>query len=152
MLAKAGAVIATMLVVVAVGVGVASWHRNIQHALSVEAALVMNSGDVKPAARQDLYLLDIDIERFFRETQPDADYDRPDVLTSRSFNNHVVTTSTTDFAGNATLKAKPGSYWLYAQGHIANNYVIWNVPADLRENSKIVLDNSSARLIRHERP
>jgi hypothetical protein len=130
--------------------------------LSVEAALVFRSGDVRPFARKKLYLLKTHPGKALqdanvRETSSrnTMDVSDPDRMATRlgmamvysslpeeqkfleaaliALTPHIVEVVTTDFSGKALFAAaQPGSYFLLAASETPRGMVFWNLPVELK--------------------
>jgi hypothetical protein len=131
--------------------------------LSIEAGLIYNSGDTKPVARTQFFLLDEDLRAILKpfgetpgtlgskmdflyafsdSTKSKAEYDR----IKAAVESHVIATATTDFNGKAKLTdLVPGTRFVYGEFHVGSNRVAWNLKVELKAGAEtsIILDNSN---------
>lgn len=142
--------------------------------VSVEAALVYRSGDVKPVARTIFYLLDEDLAKILRNaglktvglsasrgdtdylllftyglamTYPsNSDYVNFYPLARDAVQSHLKYKATTDFKGQAQFEdVKPGSYFVYGVTETVKGFALWNLPVEVKSgNLKVVLDQNNA--------
>ena len=144
-----------------------------QSTLSIEAALIYRSGDVKPVARTEFKLLDKSLSSILREAglQPDSrisslmggssddkllntyswavtmsGLDDFATRASEAIKSHVIQTVVTDFTGKAAFSpVKPGTYYIVGTIRPPNSHVTWNVETDLKPGeSKVILDPNNA--------
>jgi hypothetical protein len=143
-------------------------------ALSLEAALVFRSGDVKPMARTVFYLLDDDLAKILRAaglktsqrygTMQDTDQNLLFTFGSASkypsledhaqfyatateaLKPHIKQSITTDFSGKANFQNVPvGNYFLMGFGLTPRGFVLWNVAVEIKPgSSSITLDQNNA--------
>jgi hypothetical protein len=144
--------------------------------LSIEAALIYQSGDVKPVARTVFYLLDADPIEILKKTgvQPvrsgeaalDADPARlvfslariqsslcPDCERFRgeaikAIAPHIIKTATTGFDGRASFEGvKPGTYHFYGVWSVGQNNVLWSHKQELKAGAMTLkLDQNNAAI------
>lgn len=142
--------------------------------LSLEAALVFRSGDVKPMARTVFYLLDDDLAKILRSaglktsqrysTMQDTDQNLLFTFGSASkypsleghaqfystateaLKPHIKQSITTDFSGKASFQNVPvGNYFLMGFGLTPRGFVLWNVAVEIKlGSSSITLDQNNA--------
>jgi hypothetical protein len=142
--------------------------------LSLEAALVFRSGDVKPMARIVFYLMDDDLAKILRSAglKPSQRYGRmedtdqnllftfgsarkyPSLEHHEQFNStatealkaHIKQSITTDFSGKAIFQNVPtGSYFLMGFGVTPRGFVVWNIGVEIKPGStSITLDQNNA--------
>jgi len=142
--------------------------------LSVEAGIVMKSGDVKPVARQEFYLLDRDpsgIPEIWDANVPTAQRSSGLQLVSlglvleiakkacpttderlasacpqlEAFRKHTVASIITDFSGKGKFTGPARVYYLFSYVNIGNNQIAWSMKIDLtRGGQAIILDNRNA--------
>lgn len=142
--------------------------------LNLEAGLVYRSGDSKPVARVDFFLLDKSAAAIVKESgvklsdrasSTDDGSDRSTMfqlglaLAYRSGNEgeglatvlaaikqHTIKSFTTDFGGKAAVEGIPqGDYYVFGFYKSSQGFVIWNVPATLNAGSNsVVLDQNNA--------
>jgi hypothetical protein len=142
--------------------------------LSFEAGLVFKSGDVKPVARTDFFLLDEDLGKILKDAglQPPRTFttDRPleeqlvDAFASSivfsildeykafypaataALQPHIVQNVTTDFTGKASFQpAVAGTYYLMGVMKTPRGYAVWNLKVDLKPGQNAVtLDQNNA--------
>jgi hypothetical protein len=134
--------------------------------LSIEAGLVFKSGDVKPVARVEFYLLNKDLNSVLEEANiqsesgmnlvstlalalsyPNFHQDTVEkAITSIKF--HSVSSAITDFQGKATFRpVKTGNYYLYGFAKAGNSKVLWNLNVSLKNGqNSITLDNNNVEL------
>ncbi len=140
----------------------------------IEAALVYRSGDVKPVARSQIFLLDADLVRILRGaglkpvglTASRGDTDDNLLFTFcmamrfpsnndflsfypaavEAVKAHVKYVDSTDFSGHVTFeKIKPGSYFIYSLAETPKGFALWNLPVDVQGSvTKIILDQNNA--------
>lgn len=131
--------------------------------LSVEAGIVFTSGDIKPAARVDLFLLDADVETILSDTYGESaslksitlDLNYPIFETNgvqkalAAIKPHIVASATTDFQGKAKFPSvKAGSYYLFGFTKAGKSAVVWNYGITIKSGTNsIILDNKNAALI-----
>ena len=143
-------------------------------ALSLEAALVFRSGDVKPVARTVFYLLDDDLAKILRSaglktsqrygTMEDTDQNLlfsfgsaskyPSLegqaqfyaTATEALKPHIKQSITTDFSGKATFQNVPiGNYFLMGFGVTPRGFVLWNLAVEIKPgNASITLDQNNA--------
>ena len=143
-------------------------------ALSLEAALVFRSGDVKPMARTVFYLLDDDLAKILRAaglktsqrygTMQDTDQNLLFTFGSASkypsLEDHaqfyatatealkpdIKQSITTDFSGKAIFQnVQVGNYFLMGFGLTPRGFVLWNVAVEIKPgSSSITLDQNNA--------
>jgi hypothetical protein len=132
-------------------------------ALSIEAGLVFESGDVKPVARTQFYLLDEDLRvilKPFGET-PGTLGSQLDFLSAFSDSEnakanyaklkaaiepHIVATATTGFDGKAKLAdLSPGTRFVYGETQVGRTRVAWNLRVEIKPgtDTAVILDNSN---------
>lgn len=134
--------------------------------LSVEAGLIFNSGDVKPVARVQFYLLDMDLKDILSqaEVKPDDKLDL-DLLTTFAFalsypnlyqdtfekslpavKLHSIYTATTDFQGKTQFSnLKSGNYYVYGFTKVGKSTVLWNLNTLIKAGqNSVTLDNNNA--------
>ena len=138
--------------------------------LSVEAGLIYKSGDVKPVARVEFYLLDDDLENILKEAgvkdstlsgiprvknfaflhslNRSYGVDRK-IEGEDAIKQHIVAQMTTDFSGKGEFQnVKTGKYYLMGIGGTGKQVVLWNLPIDIKSGSQsITLDNKNAAAI-----
>jgi hypothetical protein len=142
--------------------------------LNIEAGLVYRSGDSKPVARTDYYLLDKSAAAVIREagvklsdkTSGTEDNSDRGVMFSLGLNlayrdvsnneaydaamaalkQHIIKSFTTDFGGKATIDGIPqGDYYVFGFYKSAQGFVIWNIPVTLKPGSNsLTLDQNNA--------
>lgn len=142
--------------------------------LSLEAALVFRSGDVKPMARTVFYLLDDDLAKILRTAglktsqrygaMQDTDHNLLFTFGSASkypsledhaqfystateaLKPHIKQSITTDFSGKATFQNVPvGNYFLMGFGLTPRGFVLWNIAVEMKPGtSSITLDQNNA--------
>jgi hypothetical protein len=123
--------------------------------LSIEAALVYGSGDVKPLARVTFFLLDDEIVSILQQAKL-AEADRSDakftVLRLLAENDsraaqaiapHVVKSATTDFNGRATFApVPPKTYYLFAISEAPSAF--FGIKVELTPGANnLIIDNKS---------
>jgi hypothetical protein len=142
--------------------------------LSLEAALVFRSGDVKPMARTVFYLLDDDLAKILRSaglrtsqrygTMEDTDQNLlfsfgsaskyPSLEGQTQFYStamealkpHIKQSITTDFSGKATFQnVQSGNYFLMGFGVTPRGFVLWNLAVEIKPGTtSITLDQNNA--------
>lgn len=143
-------------------------------ALNIEAGLVYRSGDSKPVARTEFYLLDKSAAAIIREagvklsdrTSGTEDNSDRGVMFSLGLNlayrevsnresydaamsaikQHIIKSFTTDFGGKAVIDGIPqGDYYVFGFYKSIKGFVIWNVPVSLKPGSNsLTLDQNNA--------
>lgn len=146
--------------------------------ISIEAALVYTSGDVKPIARTAFHLLDQSLAQILRDAglsvnrtwvQPRNDdaalantYALSVFLEHEPFLSkanaaikaHILQSVTTDFAGKATFAAvKPGTYFIMCVSRTAARrglgHIVWDLKVDANPGTfNTVLDQNNAAFTR----
>lgn len=134
--------------------------------LSIEAGLIYESGDVKPVARTQFYLLDEDLRVILRpfhedvprvgslsilmedfrltasDTSVKPEYrekakTKYDAIKS-AIDSHIMAITTTDFSGKATLESlAPGTRFIYGEFHVGRERVAWNVEVELKAGANV---------------
>lgn len=142
--------------------------------IEVEAALVYRSGDVRPVARTQLFLLDENLVTILRAaglktvgivaSRGDTDDNllftfglamkypsNNDYLAfypaaAEALKKHVKHQATTDFTGRVTFEnVKAGSYFIYGMSETPRGFVLWNLPVEVKsEKVKLILDQNNA--------
>jgi hypothetical protein len=163
---------ATLLVLVLCAAGVAYPQQPApKYTLSFETGLVLKSGDVKPVARVDFYLLNRDpgniakitfernVQQLIAKVTGDPVPAFPGFFckpgdtkleyqgTCDIFRKNRVATTVTDFGGKGKFTVPPGTYYLFGYATIGINQVVWNVKVTLTRDESIVLDNRNAASI-----
>ena len=137
----------------------------------IEAGVMMQSGDLKRAARTEFRLLKADFGDFLVKRQTEktsaetqilwfnvsrmmvsARLTEPgEIMTSTVaegeafLKKHTVATITTDFDGKATVNVPPGQYFVLGSFKVFKNTVVWNLPLELNAGSnRIILDHNNA--------
>jgi hypothetical protein len=137
--------------------------------LSIEAGVLLRSGDIKRVARTPVVLLNADFGEKLLQVRPKglrnvqlqaAAYlaskrylemaRKPltsDVLQMDDFlNASTVATAVTDFDGKATISVPPGEYFVFSVFELADKYIVWSVPVHLKAGTNaIVLDQNNIR-------
>jgi hypothetical protein len=126
-----------------------------QSTLSIEAALVYNSGDVKPLARVTFFLLDDEIVSILQQAKL-AEADRSDAKftalrllaegdrkAAEAIAPHVVKSVTTDFSGRARFPAvPPKTYYVFGISEAPSAFWGFKVELAPGENS-LIIDNKN---------
>jgi hypothetical protein len=140
--------------------------------LSFDTGIVFRSGDIKPVARTDFYLLDksliqILLDGRFKNSSGEVIQKKEQIYYyfARSYSGynifdfytdmfnqatalikpHLVQSVKTDFAGKATFKSIPtGKYYLMGYCGMSKNYMVWNVEIDITPgNNSLTLDQNN---------
>ncbi len=123
--------------------------------LSIEAALVYNSGDVKPLARVTFFLLDDEIVSILQQAklaQADRSEAKFTVLRLLAEGDrraaeviavHVVKSVTTDFSGRARFPAvPPKTYYIFGMSEAPSAF--WGIRVELTAGeNKLIIDNKN---------
>jgi hypothetical protein len=140
-----------------------------QGTLALEVGLVFNSGDVKPVARTDFFLLDksfpsivmeagvVPIEKYsvpshtpeekvlfgfgmsLRTRVPD-DLIEFGSKAKGAVKPHVLYTVTTDFGGKATFQhVRAGTYFLMGYTAAGGSFAIWNMPVTIKNGKMSII-------------
>lgn len=141
-------------------------------ALSIEAALVYQSGDVVPIARNTFYLLDDDVVTILKNAGIQPTSKKSDInkallddiayladanlvagvdlfkdLYRRYFvaiEPHIVQKVTTDFGGKAVFNnLEAKQYFLFGLMNARKDYLVWNLPINVSKEQKVVIDQSN---------
>jgi len=131
--------------------------------LNIEAGIVFNSGDVKPVARVEFYLLDKDADEIIKEANDDGislktitfalNYPilLPDGIQGimSVIKPHIVSSTTTDFQGKAKFPSvKAGNYYLFGFVKAGKSSLVWNLDTTIKSGvNSVILDNKNAALI-----
>lgn len=139
--------------------------------VSIETGVVLESGDVKPVARTQFYLLDDSLENILSDAGLErlqsssslvqtlaASYygsrkrgmsDPSITKADEAIKPHIKATVTTDFNGKGQFPSlKPGTYYLMGVGKFAQSIVIWDLKADLKAGQNaITLDQENAATV-----
>jgi hypothetical protein len=143
--------------------------RNAPHksVLSIETGLVVQSGDVKPVARTDFYLLDDSLETVLSNAglEPQSGTSQIETLAATRYVSslhgfkaesltkadeaiapHIVAKLTTDFSGKGKFpEVTPKTYYLVSIAEVAGAVIIWNMKLDLKTgDSSATLDQNNA--------
>lgn len=146
-------------------------------ALSIEAALVYRSGDVKPVARVDFVILDASLGEILNNARLVLPQDMS-LLTSdkptqlvitfgkavlnapghekflteaiSALKPHVIGSGTTGFDGKLELKDLPAKpCYIVAAANAGRSWLIWNLKTELKPGqNKILLDQNNAAFVR----
>jgi hypothetical protein len=138
-------------------------------AISIEAALVFRSGDVKPMARMSIYLLDencasilrgagLKVPQRYQNIGGDTDenllfaygsaWNFPTFEDSRAFNatatealrTHIKQTIATDFSGKAVFRdLDAGIYYVLGIGKTPHSFAIWSLPVAVTSGNTALL-------------
>lgn len=138
--------------------------------LSIETGLVVQSGDVKPVARTEFFLLDDSLETILSnagfnaqsgttqiETLAATRYVgskhgfKPESLTKadEAIAPHIVAKLTTDFSGKGKFpEVAPKTYYIMSIAEVAGAVIIWNMKVDLKagESSATLDQNNAAKV------
>lgn len=136
--------------------------------LSVEAGLIYKSGDVKPAARVKLYLLDDDLGSILHaaniplpksfgasEKSPQQQMiyvyafavkfrDLPEFAAfydkaAKEIEKHAIASNSTDFSGKAAFESlPPKTYYLMGGSQAGQSVVVWNLKIELKNGKNSV--------------
>lgn len=139
--------------------------------LSIEAALIYRSGDVKPVARATFLLLDEDLNTILKpypvaiprsllsiwmltthlkELEAYADSEAVKAEAGqilRAIEAHVIASTTTDFGGKAKFEGlTPGKRFLFGEFKAGNNQATWYKPVEVKSgtNETLILSNDNA--------
>ncbi len=138
--------------------------------LNLEVGVVMQSGDAKPVARTEFYLMDGDpseilaargITRIdeYRNTKPVTANDVGLAILYSSLEDeqkllgnampvlkqHTIKLLETDFSGKASVNDVPiGKYYLFGATSVGKSKIIWNFPVDITLDIKVTLDQNNA--------
>lgn len=136
---------------------------NQKGSLSIEVGLVFTSGDVKPVARAEFYLLNADTENILKKNYgnstdlgiiaTDINYPifetRGVQKTLTAIKPHIVSFAITDFQGKAKFSSlKTGNYYLFGFAKAGKSAVVWNLQTVIKSGTySIILDNNNAALL-----
>jgi hypothetical protein len=141
-----------------------------QAALTVEAGVVLQNGEVRRAARIPLRLMDSDFILAIRQQKLGgttahasflsfmitkeavaggvvADPETRKAITEleSALSTHTIAAATTDFDGKATLSAPPGKYLLFGSVNHQGKTILWNLPVELAPGpNRVILDQNNA--------
>lgn len=142
-------------------------------ALVLEAALVYRSGDVKPVARVEFFVLDASLATILTDARlvlPESldlltrdkgeqmvigygkamlnapGYDSFRLEAQRALKPHIVGVLQTDFQGKAELANLPAKpVYLVAASRAGRSWIVWNAKTDLKPGqNRILLDQNNA--------
>jgi hypothetical protein len=144
--------------------------------LTVDAGLVMNSGDVRRIARQDFFILSRNLAEVGDVSKIAFEYDVqslinkvvngptlvfPALLCSKDnessteykplcdrFTNSKVATIVTDFNGSAKASLSSGTYYVVGHAVVGANQAVWNVRVTVTGNQTVILDSRNALVVK----